>query len=160
MPGRLRASIVASSTVFSGDTDQTYFDFVDESGFDIIHTTELEIVTLGVGAMFNLTRRDQAIIPYVGAGANLNFWRLTEFGDFIDFGADPFFVFNDTFEDDGTEFGWYWHAGIEAPVARNMSLFVDGRWTRAEAELEGDFAGLGDLDLGGRTLSLGITWSF
>ena len=155
-----RFGVVASSSFFTGDSDQTYFDFVDEVGNDIIHTTELEVASFGIGGMFNLTRRDKAVIPYVGAGANLHFWRLSEFGDFIDFGADPFFIFNDSFEDDGTEFGWYWHAGVEAPVARNMSLFIDGRWTRAKADLEGDFSGLGELDLSGRTLSLGVTWSF
>ena len=155
-----RFGVVASTTIFAGETDPTYFDFVDESGFDIIHTTELEVATVSIGGMFNLTRRDSAVIPYVGAGASLHFWRLGEFGDFIDFGLVDLAIFNDSFEDDGTEFGWYWQAGIEAPVAPNMSVFIDGRWTRAEAELEGDFFGLGDLDLSGRTLSLGMTWSF
>ncbi len=152
--------VVASSTFFAGDTDQSYIDFVDERGADIFHTTELEVATFQLGLIFNLTRRDQAVVPYVGAGGGLYFWRLTEFGDFIDFGLADLAIFRGDFEDEGTEFGWYWQAGVEVPVARNVSAFVDGRWTRAEANLEGDFAGLGDLDLSGRMLSVGLTWSF
>lgn len=152
--------VVASSTFFTGDTDQAYIDFVDEGGADIFHTTELEAATFQLGVLFNLTRRDRAVVPYVGAGGGLTYWTLAEFGDFIDFGAANPEIFNDHFEDDGTTFGWYWQAGAEFPLAPNLSGFVDGRWTRAEADLEGDFAGLGELDLSGRALSVGLTFSY
>lgn len=152
--------VVASSNFFTGDTDQAYFDFVDERGADIFHTTELETATFQLGVLFNLTRRDRAVIPYAGGGGGLTYWRLAEFGDFIDFGDPDLALFSDTFEDDGTTFGWYWQAGVEFPLAPNVGAFLDGRWTRAKADLEGDFAGLGELDLSGRTLSLGVTWSF
>lgn len=152
--------VVASSTFFVGETDQAYFDFVDERGADIFHTTELEASTFQLGVLFNLARRDRAVVPYVGAGGGLTYWTLTEFGDFIDFGAADLSIFNDFFEDDGTTFGWYWQAGVEFPLARNLSGFFDGRWTRVEADLEGDFAGLGELDLSGRALSVGLTWSY
>ncbi len=151
---------VASSTFFTSETDQSYLDFVDEDGFLIFHTTELEVTTLTVGLVANLARRDRVIIPYVGAGGGFYFWRLSEFGDFIDFGLFDLGIFNDFFEEDGAELGWYWQAGLEVPLAPNLSVFGDARWVRAEADLGGDFLGLGDLDLSGRTLSAGVTWSF
>ena len=152
--------VVASSTIFAGDADPFYLDFVDERGGDIFHTTELEVVTFNVGVLANLTRRDKAIIPYVGAGGGLYAWRLAEFGDFLDFGLADLEIFNGSFEDEGTDFGWYWQAGLEVPLAPNLAVFLDGRWTRADAELEGEFAGLGELDLSGHTYSVGMTWSF
>ena len=155
-----RLGFVAGGTVYSGSTEQFYLDFVDDAGFDIFHSTELEIASLNLGLLVHLARRDRAIVPYVGIGGGLYSWRLTESGDFIDFGLAEPEVFFDTFEDDGTTLGWYWQAGLEVPLGRNLSVYGDARWVRAEADLEGDFAGLGDLDLSGKTLSAGLTWSF
>ena len=45
--------------------------------------------TASVGLLLNLTSRDAAISPYIGAGVGLYDWELTESGDFIDFFVDP-----------------------------------------------------------------------
>lgn len=155
-----RLGVVASTSAFEGTSELSYRDFVDEFGNDIFHSTDLEMATLNLGLLFHLARRDSPIVPYVGAGGGLYWWRLEEFGDFIDFSVTTPEVFFDVFEEDGTTLGYYFQAGLEVPVARSVSVFAEGRWQRADDRLEGDFAGLGDLDLSGRTLSAGLTWSF
>ncbi|MDH3745237.1 MAG: porin family protein [Acidobacteriota bacterium] len=155
-----RLGVVASASAFEGTSELSYRDYVDEFGNDIYHSTDLDMATFNLGLLVHLTRRDRAIVPYLGAGGGLYSWRLTEHGDFIDFSLATPEVFFDIFEDDGTSLGYYLQAGLEVPVARSVSVFAEGRWQRADAKLEGDFAGLGDLDLSGRTLSAGLTWSF
>ncbi len=155
-----RLGVVVSGSAFGGSSDLAYRNFVDEFGNDIFHTTELDVATLNLGLLFHLARRDSSIVPYVGAGGGLFAWRLAEFGDFIDFSLAAPEVFFDAFEEEGATLGYYVQAGLEVPVARSVSLFAEGRWQRAEADLEEDFAGLGELDLSGRTLSAGLTWSF
>ena len=155
-----RMAFVAGTSFFVGETDQFYLDFVDEEGFDIFHTTELETANFTVGVLFHLARCDRAIVPYVGVGGGLWAWRLIERGDFIDFGGPEPEIFFDVFEDEGETFGWYYQAGLEVPLGRNLSFFADAKWSDVEADLEGGFAGLGDIDLSGRTLAGGLTWSF
>lgn len=155
-----RLGVVASASTFEGSSELSYRDFVDEFGNDIFHSTNLDMATFNIGLLFHLARRDSAIVPYVGAGGGLYAWRLEEFGDFIDFSLAAPEVFYDVFEDEGATLGYYLQAGLEVPVARSVSVFAEGRWQRADATLEGDFAGLGELDLSGRTLSAGLSWSF
>jgi opacity protein-like surface antigen len=152
--------ILGSFSYYEGSTDQSYLDFVDQSGAEIIHRTRLEISDLTVGVLVNITQRDKPVVPYVGAGGGLYFWRLRESGDFIDFNAFDAPIFTDTFENDGTVFGWYYLAGLEVPLSPNWSVFGEARWQEADDGLDGDFQGLGDLDLSGRRLSIGMGWSF
>ena len=155
-----RLGFVASGSFFAGTTDQFYVDFVDDLGSDIFHTTELDVASFNLGLLVHLVRRDRAIVPYVGVGGGFYSWRLSEHGDFIDFTLAAPEVFFDTFEEEGSTLGYYWQAGLEVPLARNLSVYGDARWVRAEDDLEKDFAGLGELDLSGQTLSAGFAWSF
>lgn len=157
--GRKLGLVFASDYYHSGEVTQSYRDFVDERGDEIFHDTELEVTRLTLGLLVHLSGRDARIEPYVGAGAGFYLWRLSEVGDFIDFGAGREIFFGD-FEEDGAVFGYYLNAGLEVPVATNWSVFADVRWDRAEDSLGGDFAGLGDLDLAGRAYSLGVAVSF
>ncbi|MDX1503240.1 MAG: hypothetical protein R3325_12840 [Thermoanaerobaculia bacterium] len=155
-----RLGVVAGSSYFySGEVTQNYRFFVDERGGEILHDTELELARFHLGLLLHLFGRDAAIEPYVGGGVGLTLWKLREVGDFIDFeGGDEIF-FGD-FRDEGAVFGHYLQAGVEVPVARNWSVFADARWERADDTLGGDFRGLGEIDLSGKTYSLGVAVSF
>jgi hypothetical protein len=54
---------------------------------------------LTLGLLFHLTRREAAIVPYIGIGSGVYFWRLTEVGDFIGFSTPSLEIFFDYFED-------------------------------------------------------------
>ncbi len=51
-------------------------------------------------------------------------------------------------------------AGVDVPLGDEFRLFAESRWDRVDDDLTGDFAGLGILDLSGRTISFGAGWSF
>lgn len=152
--------VMVSLDHFSTDVDQEYRDFVDDQGFPIAHTTTLEITPVTLGLVVRLAPPRAPVRPYLGAGGGLYLWRLQEEGDFIDFTTSPPEIFFGDFEDDGSPFGYYLLAGIEVPLGAYLSLVAEGRWDQADDELEGDFAGLGDLDLSGRRVSAGISWTF
>jgi opacity protein-like surface antigen len=145
---------------YEADSDQTYIDFVDEFGSPIIHNTNLEQATFGLGVVVFPAGRDHLLIPYVGVGGEIVSWKLTEAGDFIDFGVDPSEVFNDFFFDENDAFGYYLQAGLEFAIGDGWALFAEGRWDRVDDELEGDFIGLGEIDLSSKRISAGIAWAF
>jgi opacity protein-like surface antigen len=156
--GNLR--LLVGGSLFEGQTDQAYRDFVDADDNPIVHDTTLTLATATVGLAVRLVPREAPVIPYLGVGGGLYAWSLEESGDFIDFVVDPLEIFPATFKDDGVTVGWYWMGGIEVPVSSSLSLFAQGRWHRADDELQGDFQDLGDLDLSGREISGGLSWRF
>lgn len=153
-----RLGLLVSGNSYESEVAQEYLDFVDEFGFPISHTTTLEVASLNFGLIFHLTRRGATVAPYVGGGGGLYGWRLIEDGDFIDFGNLE--IFTDRFEQTDEAFGWFVVAGLEVPVSDTWRVFAEGRWHRVDDDLAGDFEGLGELDLSGRTISFGAGWSF
>ena len=153
-------AIQISAEAYEGDSTQEYLDFVDESGDPIIHTTTIDQDSFGLGVAFFPAGRDHLFIPYVGVGGEIVSWRLTEVGDFIDFAVDEPTVINDLFVDEHEAFGYYLQAGVEFAFGDGWALFAEGRWDRVDDELEGDFVGLGELDLSSKRVSAGVAWTF
>lgn len=153
-----RMSLLASASSWEASLAQQYRGFFDPStGGGIFHTTSIDLTSLEAGLVWNLTDRDNTIVPYVGVGAGYYDWTLTEDGEFIDF-AD-LSIFDARFNDSGDTFGWFWVAGLEVPMGGSWRLFAEGRWSQMDDELRGDFEGLGNFDLGGRTIAFGAGWS-
>lgn len=156
-----RGGFLFSLDLYSSDVDQAYLDFIDSDGFDIIHTTSLDVSAFTVGYTYDFAdSRQTGFVPYAGVGGGVYVWELQETGDFIDFAPLDPELFNATFSDDGEAFGWYWLAGVKFNLGPRWDFFVEGRWATVEDELSGDFDGLGDIDLGGRTIHGGIGWKF
>lgn len=155
-----RLAIMVSASAFEGSTDQSYLRYTDSFGNDITHTTTLDRSDLTFGLVFFPIGRDAVLVPYVGGGLGVYGWRLRESGDFIDFSAAPAHVFSDRFTADGNAFGHYWLAGLEVPLGWNWAIFAEGRWQRADDQLNKDFAGFGTLDLSSKEVGVGISWSF
>lgn len=154
---RLRFSL--SGDVYEGQVDQSYRDFVDNFGGEIRHTTTLEVTSITAGVQLPLAPTGAAVVPYVGAGGGVYTYRLEESGDFIDFGGN-FDVFPGTLEAEGSVLGYYLLAGLEVPISPYFSFFAEGRWDRADDELGDDFRDFGTLDLSGRRVMGGVSWSF
>jgi len=146
-----------------------YADFVDESGFGIYHDTELSLVPVTLDVRF-LPGGRHRIRPggrhvlkpvfYVGGGIGATFWEYAEAGDFLDFGAEPPVVFPGRFEDDGVAFEVHGVAGVELPLNPAVGFLIEARYSAADDELEDDFAGLGDIELGGASISGGFSFRF
>lgn len=155
-----RLAIMASASAYQGSTDQSYLRYTDSLGNDITHTTTFERDDLTLGLVFFPLGRDAVLVPYVGAGLGIYGWRLEESGDFINFNTTPPHVISDRFRSDGNAFGHYWLAGLEVPLGWNWALFAEGRWTRADDQLNQDFGGFGTLDLSSKQVGVGVSWSF
>jgi hypothetical protein len=148
-----------------------YHDFEDSAGFPIVHDATLQIVPMMVDLRIlpggrhvarGAAHPAQSLKPvaYLGGGIGTNWWSYEEVGDFIDFGLDPPEIFFDRFRDDGFAFAAQALAGIEMPLGRTCTALVEGRYTWSSADLSGDFAGLGTLDLGGFALYAGVGFVF
>jgi opacity protein-like surface antigen len=155
-----RLALMTSLSAYEGNADQSYLRYTDSFGNDITHTTRLERSDLTLGLVFFPFGRDAVLVPYVGAGLGVYGWRLQESGDFIDFTATPARVIRDRFTADGNAFGHYWLAGLEVPLGWNWAVFAEGRWDRADDQLNKDFTGFGTLDLSSKQVGVGISWSF
>ncbi len=155
-----RTGVLLSVGGWEGEQTQSYREFVDPQGGEITHLTRHDQAWLDLGVVFHLLSRRAALMPYVGAGGSLVSWELEEEGEFIDFALQPALIFRDTFLSSGEAFGYFFLLGVEIPVGRSVGLFAEARWRSADDELDEDFAGLGTLDLSGRSVSAGVSVSF
>lgn len=153
-------SLIFSMDYYQGESEYSYRDFVEPGGRGIFHDTRLDITPLTFGLAFNLTPPRSPVRLFVGAGGGLYLWRLEETGDFIDFDVFPSEIFFGRFVVEGEEFGYYLHAGLEVPFGRSLSFVADARWDDVDADLNGDFAGFGTMDMSGARYSAGIGWRF
>jgi opacity protein-like surface antigen len=154
-----RISLQVSVAGFEGQDDRQDLFFEDEAGFPIVHTATLTVASFTAGLNLNLIPHGP-IQPYVGAGGGYYVWELEENGDFVFSGPVFDEIFTELFADEGATIGYYFLAGVAVPITDGWSVFAEGRWHRAEDELGSDFEGFGDLDLSGREISAGFSWSF
>jgi opacity protein-like surface antigen len=152
-------SLMFSGSVYQGTSSNAYRNFADNFDHRIRHDTTLDIASLTAGVLVHLAPRNYPVQPYLGAGGGIYPWRLKESGDFVDFNTPNNAIFSADLKSDGTAFGYYGVAGLEVPVSRRLNLFVEGRWTRVDDNLNKDFEGFGKLDLSGREVAAGISWS-
>lgn len=157
---------------FSGSARAADRFFVDENGAPILHDTRLRLLPLSVdvrllpGGRYAVRgRRGQFVVrrpaPYLGAGAGLNFWRYEEIGDFVDESVSPPEIFFSRFEDEGTALSVHVLAGVELPIARTAGVLLEGRYTWADDTVGGDFGpDAGEIDLGGASLGVGLSFRF
>jgi hypothetical protein len=148
-------------------------DYVDESGFPILHDTSLELIPLtvdlrvlpagryalrGEGGQLRVRRP----VPYLGAGVGLTYWEYMEEGDFVGFDSLGPFIYYDRLKDSGTEFVTHVLAGVEFPMGVSWNFTFEGRYMWAEATPSGAFSSLelGDLDLGGFAGFFGFSKQF
>jgi len=151
--------LMVSGDFYQGQSDMSYRNFTDTHGHEIVHTTTLEVAPFTAGLVFRLAPEGLPVHPYVGVGGGLYWWHLDEEGDFVDFtGRND--IFTDAFHDDGAVFGYYALAGLDIPISSNFSVFGEARWDRAKDDLNGDFATLGKIDVGGSKYMGGVSWHF
>lgn len=155
-----RLSLLMTGSAFQGKTRMAYRDYTDTAGHDIAHTTKLNLATFGVGLMLYLAPPNAPIVPYVGGGGGFYSYRLTENGDFIDFTSSTPYIFHDRFTANGTTEGYFYLAGLDIPLSPTWSVFAEARWHKASDQLGGDFGGFGKIDLSGRQVAAGMSWTF
>ena len=156
---------------YDATTTSAYRGITDQDGFPILHDSELKLTPISVDVRFlpagrygirggrgQIQVRRPAL--YVGGGAGLMLYSYEEVGDFVDFTVDPNQIFFDRFKETGTTFETHVLAGVELPVAPSWALLFEAKYTWADKDLGGDFAGLGNMKFGGLTTYVGGSWRF
>jgi hypothetical protein len=148
---------------YDAKTRSSYRDWIDGPGFPIAHDTRLGVVPMIVDMRFYVGGRSPGHPGpslYLGGGAGANYWVYEEEGDFLDFTWDPPEIFYDRYRDDGFAFAVQALAGVELPLGPRWNALFETRYTWSETELDGDFAGLGTIDLGGLAVYAGFGFRF
>lgn len=145
-----------------------YRDFVDNDLRPIEQRTALRTQHVFGSVRYALTPRGhevsrlawvpRRVIPYVGAGAGLMFYRFQQTGDFVDF--VDFSVFQDSFRSQGWAPTAHAFGGVDLQIYRGLYATVQGRYTKAAATLDDDFIDFDPIDLSGFRVSAGINLLF
>jgi hypothetical protein len=149
-----------SGDFYEGNNTASYRCCVDNLGHEILHRANLEISPFTAGVVVRLAPDESPVVPYLGGGGGVYFWQLSEEGDFIDFTQPGRPINSGRLEADGTALGWYAVTGLEVPFSPHFGFFVEGRWHFVRDDLGDDFVGFGTLDLSGRAVTGGLTWTF
>jgi len=148
-------SLMFSFSYAGGSTTQYY----DEPLLsDLGHTTELSVMPMTAALVFFPAGRNSVLNPYLGVGGGVYWWDYSESGYFWDF-VNEEETFQ-TYATDSEAFGFFLLAGLDIPVRPTWSFFVEGRWQEVNDDMADDFAGLGEADLSGFSLSGGFSWKF
>lgn len=154
---------------FSRSVKGSHFrDFVDLNDQEIEQSTSLSRVPATVGARFYLAPLGRSIgkfawiptkvVPYVGAGGGMMWYRFRQDGDFIDFNTTD--VFPDTFESSGWTPTAHGLAGVDYSLTPRFALNGEARYTWAKAHLSEDFSGFNGIDLSDIGVTLGLNVRF
>jgi hypothetical protein len=149
----------------------SYSGIVDSAGFPILHDSRLTLTPLTVdvrllpGGRHRIVRGGRAALKpvfYLGGGGGVNFWEYEEVGDFLDFEVDPQQppIFYGRFLDDGAALELHALAGVEFPMSPGFNFVLEARYSWSDETLDGDFAGLGRIELGGLSTYAGASFRF
>jgi hypothetical protein len=148
--------------------DSEYREFVEENDAPIRQTTRLTTVPITAGLKLYLAPRGRQVgrfafipakvRPFVGGGGGVVWYRLEQFGDFVDFEDLSIFTAQLLSE------GWGWEtqvfAGADFSLSHRVYLTFEMRYLWMDAGVSGDFEGFEPIDLGGLRTTGGIGFSF
>jgi len=142
--------------------------YVDTQRLPINQDTQLRGANISGSLKFALTERGREVgrlawvprtlVPYVGAGGGVYWFRLRQIGDFVDY-AD-LSVFSDLFESSGWTPSAMVFGGVDVKVHRRAFLTLEARYLWAAGELGAQWVDFDPLDLAGLRLATGINVTF
>ena len=143
-------------------------DFVGADDLPIAQTTELKQTQVGGSLRLWLIPRGREVgrfawvpsrfAPFVGAGGSAQWYRFTQFGDFVDF--IDLSIFTDQLESTGWTASGHLFAGASVGVTRNLFVSIEARYIWADTPLSQDFVGFDNIDLNGFQATAGIEFVF
>lgn len=163
-----RVDLVFGFEYSSASPVSEFRDFVDEFDLPIQQQTRLRQVPLTAGVRFNLVERGRGVgsyawvpttvVPYVGGGGGIMWWRYEQFGDFIDF--TDFTIFNDYFLTEGWEPQVHVFGGADIALSPGFALNLEARYGWAEGQMAPAFVGFEPIDLAGFSATFGASFRF
>ena len=139
-------------------------NFIGTDNLPIAQTTSLARVPLTAGVRLYLAPPGRSIgkyawipnklVPYVGAGGGMMWYRLRQAGEFIDFQTNN--VFPDEFESSGWTGTAHVMAGANYSLGPRFAVNGEARYTRARSSLGTDFTGFDGIDLSDFAFTIGL----
>lgn len=143
-------------------------DFVDENDLPITQTTRLQQSPLTGGVKLLLVPRGSsvgryawlpsAIVPYVGGGVGVSWYKLELEGDFVD--ESTLEIFHSSIRSSGWTPTFYAGGGTDIHAFKNAFVTIDLRYVWARPELDRNFTSVDTLDLSGFRVSGGLQFHF
>jgi hypothetical protein len=134
----------------------------------IQQTTTLQRVPLTASVKYYLLPTGRAVSrfawvparysPYVGAGGGVMYYRLHQWGNFVDPGDST--IFNDAFNASDWTGTVHAFAGVDMAVGPRFVLSGEARYTWAKGALGSDFSEFDRIDLSGFSLTAGVAVRF
>lgn len=145
-----------------------YREFVDADDLEIEQETSLAQVNLSGSLELALVPRGRAVgeyawipgrvVPYVGAGGGLLWYRFQQIGDFVDF--EDFSIFGDVFTSAGWTPSAHVFGGVDVSMTRRISATFEVRYRWAEADMDPSFIDFDPIDLTGVQITGGVQFAF
>lgn len=139
-------------------------NFIGTDNLPIAQTTSLARVPLTAGVRFYLASPGRSIgkyawipnklVPYVGAGGGMMWYRLRQAGEFVDFQTND--VFPDQFESSGWTGTAHAMAGVNYSLGPRFAVNGEARYTHAKSSLGTDFTGFNGIDLSDFAVTMGL----
>jgi hypothetical protein len=125
------------------------FYYNPDTGGDITQDFKLRVVPFTATIRFLPIGRHDMIIPYVGGGVGVNFWRYEEAGQFIEFSESDLPVFSNAYPVSGASVGPVALIGVTIPIG-SFGIGGEIRYQHAAGSLPTDQGFWGTkIDLGG-----------
>jgi hypothetical protein len=164
-----RVEAVVGVDVSRMSASSEYRRFVDNNRQPINQKTRLNQANIAGSMKLALSERGRRVsalawiprglVPYVGGGAGMLWYDLSQEGDFID-ALDPrLAVFTDVFESQEWTPTAHLFGGVDVRVARSVFVTFDARYRWAAGELSRQWVNFDPIDLSGLRLSTGISVS-
>ncbi len=163
-----RVDLIFSLDYMKRSKDSEFRDFVDENDLPITQTTRYEQLPLTGGIKFLLIPHGRRVgkyawlpsdvVPFIGGGAGVLWYRFEQEGDFID--ETTLEIFPAHLKSSGWTPTAYAGGGADIHVFKTAFLTLDLRYVWAKPDLERDFVSFDAMDLSGLRVTAGLQWHF
>lgn len=143
-----------------------YRDYVDNNNQEIEQTTTLRRVPLTANLKAYLVPRGRSVgslayipakvVPWVGVGGGLEWYKLEQSGDFINMSTGV--VYNDRLESSTWGPAVQGMGGVDVTLTPRIALTGDARYLWSRASMNDSFDGYDKIDLSGVSIALGVTF--
>jgi hypothetical protein len=160
---------VVFSLGYAGSRARSEFRYwVDQNNLPIEQHTTLQRVPITASLKWYLEPPGRSIgrfawlprryAPYVGVGAGAMWYRLHQWGDFVNFADSS--VFSSSISSDDWALTGHAFAGLDVSLSPRFVLTGEARYTYAKAPLSSDFQNFDRIDLSGFSLTAGVAIRF
>jgi opacity protein-like surface antigen len=150
-------------------TGSEYRALIDNNNLPIEQSTTFDRVPMTVNARFYLTEPGRSIgklawipnkvVPWVGAGGGMMWYRFRQEGDFVDYQTNNVFTAaGDAFNANAWTGMYQAMGGADFSLSPHVALRLDSRYVWAKAPLGSAFPGFKPIDLSGVQGTLGLTY--